>query len=42
MLAETRQAKNNWLAVAIAERLDPAEQDTLAEATALLKRLIQE
>ncbi|KOG52908.1 MarR family transcriptional regulator [Streptomyces griseoflavus] len=42
VLTEARQAKQNWLAVAIAERLAPAEQHTLAEATELLKRLIQE
>ncbi|MCK7624733.1 MarR family transcriptional regulator [Streptomyces sp. RS10V-4] len=39
VLAEVRRAKNNWLAVAIAERLTDAERRTLAEATALIRRL---
>lgn len=42
MLAEVRQAKQNWLAVAIADRLTPEEQRTLAEATGLMRRLMQE
>ncbi|MEU9122307.1 MarR family transcriptional regulator [Streptomyces sp. NPDC048506] len=37
-----RRAKQNWLAVAIAERLTPEEQRTLAEAAGLMRRLVQE
>ncbi|MFE0190325.1 MarR family winged helix-turn-helix transcriptional regulator [Streptomyces sp. NPDC059008] len=40
MLAAVRQAKQNWLAVAIAERLSAEEQRTLAAATALIRRLM--
>ncbi|WP_079064356.1 MarR family winged helix-turn-helix transcriptional regulator [Streptomyces sp. NRRL F-4489] len=39
VLADVRRAKNDWLAVAIAERLTGAERRTLAEATALIRRL---
>ncbi|MFJ9419613.1 MarR family winged helix-turn-helix transcriptional regulator [Streptomyces sp. NPDC101227] len=42
MLTSVRQAKQNWLAVAIAERLSPQEQRTLETATALIRRLTQE
>ncbi|OKI00905.1 MarR family transcriptional regulator [Streptomyces sp. CB02923] len=42
IIGEARQAKQNWLAVAIAERLDPAEQRTVAEATGLLRRLVRD
>jgi DNA-binding MarR family transcriptional regulator len=42
MLDVVRQAKHNWLAVAIAERLTDEEQRTLATATGLMRRLIQE
>ncbi|MFG2287147.1 MarR family winged helix-turn-helix transcriptional regulator [Streptomyces sp. NPDC048595] len=42
MLAAVRQAKQNWLAVAIAERLSPEEQQTLAAATVLIRRLMPE
>ncbi|QHC24709.1 MarR family winged helix-turn-helix transcriptional regulator [Streptomyces sp. GS7] len=41
VLAEVRQAKNNWLAVAIADRLSADEQQTLEAATALIRRLIR-
>ncbi|MCX4770076.1 MarR family winged helix-turn-helix transcriptional regulator [Streptomyces sp. NBC_01285] len=40
MLAEVRAAKRNWLAEAIAAELDGAERRTVAEATALLDRLV--
>lgn len=39
-LAEVRAAKRNWLAEAIAAELDGAERRTVAEATALLDRLV--
>ncbi|MGW2631048.1 MarR family winged helix-turn-helix transcriptional regulator [Streptomyces chattanoogensis] len=42
LLKVARQAKQNWLAVTIAERLTPEEQRTLATATALIRRLTQE
>ncbi|MGG2459625.1 MarR family winged helix-turn-helix transcriptional regulator [Streptomyces sp. RGM 3693] len=42
VLADVRAAKNNWLAVAIAGRLTDDEQRTLAEATALIRRLTEE
>ncbi|MFB7634233.1 MarR family winged helix-turn-helix transcriptional regulator [Streptomyces sp. NPDC056149] len=42
VLADVRAAKNDWLAVAIAEQLTADEQRTLAEATALIRRLIGE
>ncbi|MEU7637406.1 MULTISPECIES: MarR family winged helix-turn-helix transcriptional regulator [unclassified Streptomyces] len=42
VLTDVRAAKNNWLAVAIAERLTDDEQRTLAEATALIRRLTEE
>ncbi|MCC3768141.1 MarR family winged helix-turn-helix transcriptional regulator [Streptomyces sp. UNOC14_S4] len=37
-----RSAKHGWLADAIEHRLDPDERRTLAEATRLLKRLVEE
>jgi DNA-binding MarR family transcriptional regulator len=37
-----RSAKNGWLADAMEHRLDPDERRTLAEATRLLKRLVEE
>ncbi|WNI22679.1 MarR family transcriptional regulator [Streptomyces sp. ITFR-16] len=40
MLAEVRAAKRNWLAEAIAAELDGAERRTVAEATALIERLV--
>ncbi|MFG2142288.1 MarR family winged helix-turn-helix transcriptional regulator [Streptomyces sp. NPDC048650] len=42
VLKVVRQAKRNWLAVAIGERLTPEEQRTLATATALIRRLTEE
>ncbi|MFF1923259.1 MarR family winged helix-turn-helix transcriptional regulator [Streptomyces sp. NPDC058221] len=39
-LAQVRAAKRNWLAEAIAAELDGAERRTVAEATALLDRLV--
>ncbi|GGU79912.1 putative HTH-type transcriptional regulator MarR [Streptomyces albospinus] len=42
VLADVRQAKNNWLAVAIADRLTADEQRTLEAATALIRRLTRE
>ncbi|MEU9114390.1 MarR family transcriptional regulator [Streptomyces sp. NPDC048483] len=42
VLKDVRQAKQNWLAVAIAERLTPQEQRTLATATELMRRLTRE
>ncbi|MFD7429844.1 MarR family winged helix-turn-helix transcriptional regulator [Streptomyces sp. NPDC059818] len=39
-LAEVRAAKRNWLAEAVAAELDGAERRTVAEATALLDRLV--
>ncbi|MFG2860597.1 MarR family winged helix-turn-helix transcriptional regulator [Streptomyces sioyaensis] len=42
LLAVVRQAKHNWLAVAIADRLTPEEQRTLATATELMRRLMSE
>ncbi|MEU8503204.1 MarR family transcriptional regulator [Streptomyces brevispora] len=39
-LAAVRAAKRNWLAEAIAAELDGAERRTVAEATALLDRLV--
>lgn len=41
-IASVRQAKQSWLLDAIDTRLDAAERRTLAEATELLKRLVQE
>ncbi|MFB7306070.1 MarR family winged helix-turn-helix transcriptional regulator [Streptomyces sp. NPDC056192] len=40
-LAAVRAAKHNWLAEAIAAELDGAERRTVAEATALLDRLVE-
>jgi DNA-binding MarR family transcriptional regulator len=40
MLAAVRRTKQNWLAVAIADRLSPEEQRTLAAATVLIRRLM--
>ncbi|GGX22007.1 MarR family winged helix-turn-helix transcriptional regulator [Streptomyces noursei] len=42
VLRDVRAAKNNWLAVALADRLTADEQRTLAEATALIRRLTGE
>lgn len=42
MLAAVRRAKQNWLAVAIGDRLSPEEQQTLATAAGLIRRLMQE
>ncbi|WP_407288442.1 MarR family winged helix-turn-helix transcriptional regulator [Streptomyces sp. BP-8] len=42
MLTAVRQAKQNWLAVAIANRLSTEEQQTLAAATVLIRRLMPE
>ncbi|MER5274646.1 MarR family transcriptional regulator [Streptomyces sp. NPDC002809] len=39
-LAEVRAAKRNWLADAIAAELDGAERRTVAEAAALVERLV--
>ncbi|MDQ0794190.1 MarR family winged helix-turn-helix transcriptional regulator [Streptomyces sp. B1I3] len=39
-LAEVRAAKRGWLAVAIAEELDGEERRTVAEAVALISRLV--
>ncbi|MFD9904521.1 MarR family winged helix-turn-helix transcriptional regulator [Streptomyces sp. NPDC059063] len=41
VLAETRAAKHTWLAAAIADRLDEREREQLADAVALLERLIR-
>ncbi|WP_431772564.1 MarR family winged helix-turn-helix transcriptional regulator [Streptomyces cucumeris] len=41
-IAAVRQAKQSWLLEAIATRLDADERRTLAEATALLRRLVEE
>lgn len=41
-LEAVRRAKHDWLADAIATRLDPGEQHTLTEAAALLRRLVAE
>ncbi|MET7765931.1 MarR family transcriptional regulator [Streptomyces sp. NPDC005336] len=41
-IASVRQAKQSWLLDAIATRLDADERRTLAEATELLKRLVEE
>ncbi|MEU4894433.1 MarR family transcriptional regulator [Streptomyces sp. NPDC044780] len=41
-ITSVRQAKQSWLLDAIDTRLDAAERRTLAEATDLLKRLVQE
>ena len=40
-LGAVRAAKHNWLAEAIAAELDGAERRTVAEATALLDRLVE-
>ncbi|MFI7101419.1 MarR family winged helix-turn-helix transcriptional regulator [Streptomyces sp. NPDC050161] len=40
VLAEVRRAKQDWLAVAIADRLTADEQRTLAAATELIQRLM--
>ncbi|MFJ9467356.1 MarR family winged helix-turn-helix transcriptional regulator [Streptomyces caniferus] len=40
ILAVVRQAKHNWLARAIADRLTPEEQRTLETATELIRRLM--
>ncbi|MFE0380271.1 MarR family winged helix-turn-helix transcriptional regulator [Streptomyces inhibens] len=42
ILAAARRAKQNWLAVAIADRLTPEEQQTLATAAGLMRKLMQE
>ncbi|MEU9092965.1 MarR family transcriptional regulator [Streptomyces sp. NPDC048428] len=39
-LAEVRAAKRNWLAEAVAAELDGAERRTVAEAAALIERLV--
>ncbi|MER6307465.1 MarR family winged helix-turn-helix transcriptional regulator [Streptomyces sp. NPDC001739] len=41
LIDAVRRAKHNWLAVAIADRLTPEEQQTLTEATGLIRRLTQ-
>jgi DNA-binding MarR family transcriptional regulator len=41
-LADLRRAKYDWLAERLQDRLDAAERETLAEATALVKRLMRE
>ncbi|MEV6126066.1 MarR family transcriptional regulator [Streptomyces violaceusniger] len=41
-ITSVRQAKQSWLLDAIDNRLDADERRTLAEATDLLKRLVQE
>ncbi|NEW76853.1 MarR family winged helix-turn-helix transcriptional regulator [Streptomyces rhizosphaericus] len=41
-ITSARQAKQSWLLDAIDTRLDADERRTLAEATDLLKRLVQE
>jgi DNA-binding MarR family transcriptional regulator len=41
-LAELRRAKYDWLARTLDDRLDPAERETLAQATELMKRLMHE
>ncbi|MCX5310952.1 MarR family winged helix-turn-helix transcriptional regulator [Streptomyces sp. NBC_00154] len=41
-LDAVRAAKHNWLAEAIAAELDGAERRTVAEATALLDRLVEQ
>ncbi|MGY0489204.1 MarR family winged helix-turn-helix transcriptional regulator [Streptomyces sp. WG-D5] len=40
-LDAVRAAKHGWLTRALAEELDPAERRALAEATALLERLVR-
>ncbi|GAA2310422.1 putative HTH-type transcriptional regulator MarR [Streptomyces caniferus] len=40
ILTVVRQAKHNWLAQAIADRLTPEEQRTLETATELIRRLM--
>ncbi|MFI0709883.1 MarR family winged helix-turn-helix transcriptional regulator [Streptomyces inhibens] len=42
MLTAVRQAKQNWLAVAIDDRLTAEEQRTLAAAAELMRRLMRE
>ncbi|GAU67212.1 putative MarR family transcriptional regulator [Streptomyces sp. NBRC 110611] len=42
MIDRLRRAKRDWLALAIADRLTPEEQQTLAAATGLIQRLVQE
>ncbi|UKY53621.1 MarR family winged helix-turn-helix transcriptional regulator [Streptomyces inhibens] len=42
MLTAVRQAKQNWLAVAIDDRLTAEEQRTLATAAELMRRLMRE
>lgn len=41
VLAEVRAAKHGWLSAAIAEQLDADERRQLADAVALLERLVQ-
>lgn len=41
-MGAVRTAKHNWLAEAIAAEFDGAERETLAEATALLDRLVEQ
>ncbi|MFD7923510.1 MarR family winged helix-turn-helix transcriptional regulator [Streptomyces sp. NPDC059740] len=42
VLESVRRAKRDWLAVAVAEQLTAGERATLAEATALMRRLVTE
>jgi DNA-binding MarR family transcriptional regulator len=41
LLAETRQRREDWLSRAIDDELSPAEQDVLAQAVVLLRRLAE-
>nr|WP_229898791.1 MarR family transcriptional regulator [Streptomyces hiroshimensis] len=41
-IASVRHSKHAWLADAMAHRLTPEEQRALADATLLLKRLVEE
>ncbi|MFF7023635.1 MarR family transcriptional regulator [Streptomyces klenkii] len=41
-VASVRHSKNTWLADAITHQLSPEEQRSLAEATRLLQRLVEE
>ncbi|MEV0445389.1 MarR family transcriptional regulator [Streptomyces spectabilis] len=41
VLAEARDAKRNWLAAAVADRLDERERRQLADAVVLLERLVR-
>ncbi|MEU8680144.1 MarR family transcriptional regulator [Streptomyces sp. NPDC048611] len=42
VLGAVRQAKHNWLAVALADRLTPEERQTLETAAGLIRRLMPE